>query len=313
MILLALFFMNIASAQNMGEGLVNTSGDYTGALGAGAVTNRQTADQLYQLAMAHASQAKATMNVALGVQAYQEYQNAIHSDDQAHSLAQSALHGVDSGTSAGRFNISAFTSLGTGDLNDLVTTSSPYYAQARAQAQSYGLQMSEDRQYMKTPFGAFPTNMTQEEMLAIGTQLAARYKIPADVIASGLAAGEASSQAVAQKLAAEIQQKLSNAQNALNGATSLELEGKKSDGPASNLASEGSTTSSPLREPATISASKLSAVPDYDMDSHARKIDEYRSKLLAEMGLESIGTKDENIFKMIHDRYLVVQNQNRLQ
>lgn len=308
MILVALFIMNTAAAQDIGTGLVNTSGDYTSALGSGAVTNRQTASQLYQLAMQHASQAKATMNVALGVQAYQEYQNAIHSDDQAHNLAQSALHGVDTGTNAGLFNIGSFTSLSTSDLNDLVTTSSPYYAQARAQAQSYGLQMSEDRQYMKTPFGAFPTNMSQDEMLAIGSQIAARYNISPDVIAAGLAAGQASSQAVAQKLAAEIQQKLAN-----GGNTALAAAAAKGDAVTVNGAPEGANAGAVgNREPASLGGVKVAALPDYDMDGHAKQLDEYRSKLLQQMGLESIGTKDEDIFKMIHERYVSVQNENRL-
>jgi len=307
-ILLALFILNTASAQEMGTGLVNTSGDYTSTLGAGAVTNRQTASQLYQMAMQHASQAKATMNVALGVQAYQEYQNAIHSDDQAHNLAQSALHGVESGTNAGLFNISSFTSLGTSDLNDLVTTSSPYYAQARAQAQSYGLQMSEDRQYMKTPFGAFPTNMSQDEMLAIGSQIAARYGIPASVIAAGLAAGQTSSQAVAQKLAADIQQKL-----AAGGAASATAAIAKIDAAAPNPATDNAAAAAAGdRQPASIGAAKAASAPDYDMSGHAQQLDEYRSKLLQEMGLESIGSKDENIFEMVHERYVSVQGQDRL-
>jgi hypothetical protein len=289
---------SIASAEGLGTGLVNISGQYANQLGAvGSVTNRATASSLYQQAMADAAQAKATMNIGLGVQAYKEYQNAIHADDQSHSFATSALNGVNSGSNAGQFDMSKFSSLGVNDLNDLVTSSSPYYSQARSQAQSYGLQMSEDRQYMKTPFGAFPTNMTDDEMIAIGSQIAAKYGIPPSVLAAGLQAGQSSSEDIASKIAAKVQQ-LSNSATATATATvSDSVSATESQTANSTVAGTGAGANA-------VAVAVAAVKTDRDWDQVARNLASFREKLMKESGQEPIGTRDQDIFQMIHSRYV---------
>ena len=318
----------MSQAQVFNQGLVNTSGNYTYNVGTiGAVTNSRTSDLISQQSMLNkqaAQSALASGNIGAaiqyGSQAMTQYQQATQAQNQTHALGQSALNGVNSGSNSGTMDLSKFNSLGVSDLNSLATQTSATYSQAQSMAQSMGISLSENGQYMHTPVGDFPVNTPPDQLAAALGQLAiAKGYDPADV-AKGVAAAMASSQALGNQATQEVQ--------ALAGAGG----GAAQDAGAGTGSVDGSSGADPNRQiaSATAGANNRAAVdprvkgqaeqkPEYTMPANKGDVDwgamadrvaGYRAKLEREMNLEPIGNKDDNIFRMVHERYVALHQED---
>lgn len=302
-----------SQGQILNKGLTQISGEYANSTTTvGAVANRKTADALYKQSLADERAAWSSFppNVALLSKALKEAQDGVKADDQSHSMAQEALHSNDTGTKSGLFNLADYNALGVDDINKMTTSSSSLWPQVSSKLQGYGLSLTEDKQYMKSPFGTFPTDASPEQMAAAIKQIAQKFGVSSAEVDKGIAQAQATAEALSQKALAEVQQ-LANQKTAAakggkgdNGASDKDKNGddlKKgddsADGKDRKLANEKSNADGSDKN-------------SIDWDQRAREVNAYRDRLQEQLGVEPIWNKEDDLFKKIHEHYVMLDKQN---
>jgi hypothetical protein len=305
-------FPSGSKAQNspFGAGLVTISGNYNyNTTTLGAVANRKTADQLYQQALADEAAGMASLNIPLLAKSLSEAQQGVQADDQSHHLAQSAYQGTNTGMNAGNYDFSQFNAMGVSDIKDMINTSSSYWPQVSAKLQSFGIGMTEDKQYITTPYGSFPMDASPDQLTQIMSQVAAHYGISSAGIQQGVQSGLATAQAISNKTLAEVQATAAGMQD---GGRSL-AGGKQGGGtgalgpngdPSRNKGANGPNAG--LKERASSDIDKNGI----DWDAKARAVAQFREEVTQDLGYEPIWTKDDDIFQKIHLHYEALDRQN---
>jgi hypothetical protein len=167
------------------------------------------------------------------------------------------------------------------------------------------LSLSEDHQYVHTPVGDFPVNISTDDMNSVLSKVATSMGYSPAGIAAGIAAGTAN----AQTLAAQAQAEVAAAAQSMGGnrqvasASAGASTTNKADLARAELASKN-VGKSPAQ------AYVPSAKGDIDWAERARQLAGYRAQLEKAMHLEPIGGKDDDIFKMIHTRYTDLHEKN---
>jgi hypothetical protein len=306
--LLSLAAVN-ARAQIFNQGVVTTSGQYTGNTGTvGAVGNRNAANQIYQQSLADEAQGRATLNIGLMSKSLTEAQQGIQADNQAHSFAQNSLGGVDSGGNSGNLDLSKFNSIGVSDMKDLATTSSPMYPSVASKLASYGMNFSEDKQYMQTPTGTYPVGSDPSQIAAAIKSFAASKGLDTSQVDAGVKAGlEAAANITQQALAdaaAKLQGGASSAGHIADGSGANDGKGGAAGG-----ATDADGKDKAARQMASAASGLTGNLDDKGVNWGARELSEqeYREKLLKELGHDPIGLSSQNIFDLIHARYEVLK------
>lgn len=309
--LLSLTAMIVATpthAQILTSGLNQIAGQYANSTTTvGAVANRSTANQLYQQSLADEKAAWSSFppNVGLLSKALKEAQDGVKADDQSHSMAQEALHSNETGTNSGRFDLADYNAMGVDDIKKMANSSSPLWPQVASKLQGYGLSLTEDKQYMKTPFGTFPTNASPDQMASVLKQMAQKFGLSGDAVDKGIAAAQSTADTISKKAFNDAQQRanMKTAGQAKGSNTAASAADDSGNTGAKNQG-QGRQTASEIAAPGS------SASGDIDWDARARAVNAFRDKLQNEMGVEPIWNKEDDIFKKVHEHYVMLDKQN---
>lgn len=291
----------------LNKGINQIAGQYANSTTTvGAVANRKTADQLYQQSLAdeHAAWSTFPPNVGLLAQALKEAQDGVKADDQSHSMAQEALHSNDTGTNSGLFNLQDYNALGVDDINKMATSSSSLWPQVSSKLKGYGLSLTEDKQYMKTPFGTFPTNASADQMAAAVKQIAQKFGLSTADVDKGIARAEAKAEGISQRALAEVQQKAG-----MKTANLAGKDGDKASDDADKTAAKDGSNNAANRQLATDKTGSTDK-GDIDWDQRARDVNAFRDQVERQLGVEPIWNKDDDLFKKIHEHYVMLDRQN---
>lgn len=294
-----------SQGQILTKGITQISGEYANSTTTvGAVANRKTADQLYQQSLADERAAWASFppNVALLSKSLKEAQDGVKADDQSHSMAQEALHSNDTGTKSGLFNLSDYNAMGVDDINKMATSSSSLWPQVSSKLKGYGLSLTEDKQYMKSPFGTFPTDASPEQMAAAIKQIAQKFGMSAADVDKGIAAAQATAEAISQKALADAKQRAA--------MKTAEKDGMTEEKVGSDADKKGDGKDGKDRKVASDKALVSSDKNNIDWDQRAREVNAYRDQLQEQLGVEPIWNKDDDLFKKIHEHYVSLDKQN---
>jgi hypothetical protein len=298
--LLLILFAPICSAQILTVGLNKLAGQSAESTTTiGAVANRKTADSLYQQSLADEKAAWSSFppNVGLLSKALKEAQDGISADDQSHSMAQEAMHSTATGTNAGQYNASDYNAMGVDDISKMATSSSSLYPQVAAKLQSYGLKLSEDKQLMTTPFGNFPTNASAQQMADVIKQMANKFGLSGAGVDQGIAAAQQATQAISQKVMADVKAKMNTLNASKNGGTKDDSEAEDGKGKGNReLAGKAADVPNPDKN-------------GIDWDERARKVNAFRERMQEEEGVEPIWSKNDDLFKKIHEHYVMLDKQ----
>jgi|GEM_PF-3034002 len=293
-----------SQGQILTKGINQISGQYANSTTTvGAVANRKTADQLYQQSLADERAAWSSFppNVALLSKSLKEAQDGVKADDQSHSMAQEALHSNDTGTKSGLFNLADYNAMGVDDINKMATSSSSLWPQVASKLKGYGLSLTEDKQYMKSPFGTFPTDASPEQMAAAIKQIAQKFGVSSAEVDKGIAQAQATAEAISQKAFAEAQQR-----------ANMKGDGKegKGDEKLADGDKDGADAKGKDRKVASDKTAVATDKNNIDWDQRAREVNAFRDELQDQLGVEPIWNKDDDLFKKVHEHYVMLDKQN---
>jgi hypothetical protein len=218
-------------------------------------------------------------------------------------MAQQASHSTMIGSTAGQFDAKGSGAMDVDGINKMINSSSSNWGQVSSKLKGYGLSITEDKQFMKSPFGTFPVNATNEEMAAAIKSIAGKFGLSGADVDKAIAAGQAEADAIGRRALAEAQAKL-----ALKGGPSVNknLESDKGAKDSVTTTTDGDATKAATRDVAAEKPMSAWGAEKYgvDWDQKERELAESRTKLGEALDLCPLYGKDDDIFKKVHEHYV---------
>lgn len=322
-------------------GVVGASGQLASVAGAkGAAVNREVSDQLYSKALNYEKQAWSSFppNVGLLTKSFALGRDAAAAESQSKDLARAGLSGVSSGAQSGDINQLGLQLVGTDKMKEWATTSSAGAQEGKARMskyEKYGIHFDHDSMKLKTPAGDIDVS---KEALAEGGQIAKIAGFfgydPADV-KTALQESLAERDAVVKSATAQVEAQLAEKEAALkakgeNNPTVAGTGEETKSREIAGLSSGEEDGNGPAADGASLNAdgtpnegdAAAPAVPlaENELDAVKMREDVLNANLnlvRRQMGMsdvkstDPIGKPEEDIFKMVHQRYLVVEQNGR--
>jgi hypothetical protein len=298
-----------------GSGIVNAAGQWAQQIGtAGAQANRNTANQLFQQALADKAQGIATLNVGLLSQALTEAQQGIKADDQARHLAQTSLEALQSGNTSGQVDLSGKYGTSEEDMRDLANNSSPYLGAVQSAMSSFGIQVDHSSAVIKSPFGTFPIDASPDAMGSALGKIANALGYSANGVNAGIQSGLANANNIATKAMADAQAALGAGGAGRNPAatTGAAAAAPGAAGGTDKLNKEvAKGGAAKAGDASKVGASGLTA--EQDMRAREAALAKSREELLRKMGStsDSLGGRADNLFAIVHERYQEMRHQGQ--
>lgn len=300
-------------------GVLGASGNLGGAASAGALANRQMADQLFKDSLENERDAYKSFppDVSKLAQALTQAMNGMQANNQSRAMADNALQSFNSGEHSGYLD-HEFYNTNKQQMQKISATSSPYLPHVKSKLEGYGIEVSPDYQSIKTPFGEFPMDASPETIAAELSKVAQSFGASAGPVQAGVRSAIEGRDQLAAEVTMKSQEYMEqfgefNTAGGYSNSVSAPESSYGEDSDSDDSYSFNRSEDSKKRK--KTSSTNLASLSPKGVQQHEKKLENYRRKLMRKMGLSKyhvIGHRDDNLFEMVHQRYQRLNRQNRV-
>lgn len=298
------------------QGLIGSAGQFSRDIGQAAASNRQVADQLLQQALADEKKALSTFPPSIGLLAKAGLSalDGMRADDQAKSFAQSTLHAINTGEHSGQFNAESFGARSPDQIRNLATTNSAYRGEVQSRLASWGIKMSENGSSFELPLGlgSVSTSIGYADVEK-GMRTAARLLgYNPEEVSSGLQEAVRAREAIVARAQLQSGALAGGEASALSGGARLPSRETGGWGAPAAGGKLSAAESVGAREITNAGLMTLDFSEDKNIEVAVREAElaKFRGELQKKLGLPLVevrGTRDQDLFQMVHVRYQLLR------